>query len=139
MEKEMGWESDLFLAPDSQAQGPTFLSVYLPLCGIRSAASKGKPRLQWLKQREVCPHSVNSGERWYCFSTPVKIGLTSLIPFGLVTSWSKIAAGPPEIVAVFKEERCGGGRRAKPAVDFYHEVRPFSEACFLFYPLHIST
>lgn len=61
----------------------TFLSVYFPLCGTHSPASKGEPGLQWLKQREVCPLSVNSGDRWYWCSPPAKVGLASLIPFGL--------------------------------------------------------
>lgn len=47
-----------------------------------------------------------------------------------------MAAMPPGIVDAFKEERCGGwgGGMAKPAVDFYHEVSPFSKGCFLFCP-----
>lgn len=44
-----------------------------------------------------------------------------------------MAAVPPAIMTVFKEEQSWGGRRAQPAgpVNFYHKVRPFSEACFL--------
>lgn len=45
----------------------------------------------------------------------------------------RIAAVPPGVMSVFKEERSGGGGRVKPAgpVKFYHKVKPFSEACCL--------
>lgn len=45
----------------------------------------------------------------------------------------RMAAIPPGVMSVFKEERNGGGGRVKPAgpVKFYHKVKPFSEACCL--------
>lgn len=45
----------------------------------------------------------------------------------------RIAAVPPGVMSVFKEERSRGGGRVKPAgpVKFYHKVKPFSEACCL--------
>lgn len=45
----------------------------------------------------------------------------------------RMAAVPPGVMSVFKEERNGGGGRVKPAgpVKFYHKVKPFSEACCL--------
>lgn len=54
MRKEMGLESHLLLTPDSQERRSFYISVFMyPVMWIRSAASKGKPRLAWLQQREV--------------------------------------------------------------------------------------
>lgn len=82
----------------------------------------------------------NSGDRWYWFSTPAKAGLLSLIPFGLplIACYFMVRDG----CCASRNRGCVqgrkvwrlGGRRAKPADDFYHEVSPFSKSCFLFCP-----
>ena len=45
----------------------------------------------------------------------------------------KMAAVPPAIVAMSKEEGNRGGERAQPAgpISFYHKFRTFPKACFL--------
>lgn len=55
MRKEMGLENPVLWLQIPKNKDPSaFLSLYILLCGIHLALSKGKPRLQWLRQREVC-------------------------------------------------------------------------------------